>query len=158
VGPAAESSSSPLVTSTATTLLGDDVEAQLWDQVQQALGRVRASENGQELRMRLRPADLGELLIQVHTRGDHVSVRLATTNDGARQALLDDQARLAEELANAGFQGASVDVRQENDGGDRSERDEAGPVRFDRADTLPPTRRREAILRHHRRSSIELTL
>lgn len=98
-----------------------EAEANLWEDVRSAFDRIRSTGDGQEVRMRLRPAELGELLVQVRTQGDHVSVRLVASSAGAQQTLIDDRLRLAAELARAGFDEGSVDIGQSNTG-DTSQR------------------------------------
>ncbi len=85
-------------------------EGSLWDDVRLAFDRIRSSADGQEVRIRLRPAELGELVVQVRTNGDQVSVRLTASSAAAHQTLLDDRLRLATELAKAGFDEGSVDI------------------------------------------------
>ncbi len=101
---------SPSASLPATAGLGDDQADELWAQVQRALHRVRTGPDGTELRLRLHPAELGELLVQVRAQGEHLSVRLVASSAAAHQALVADQQRLAEELAEAGFADGSVDV------------------------------------------------
>ncbi len=96
-------------------------EANLWDDVRSAFDRIRSTGDGQEVRIRLRPAELGELLVQVRTQGDHVSVRLVASSAAAQQTLMDDRLRLAAELARAGFDEGSVDIGRQ-DAGDSSRR------------------------------------
>lgn len=85
-------------------------EEGLWEDVRLAFGRIRSSENGQEVRIRLRPAELGELVVHVRTNGEHVSVKLTASSAAAQQMLADDRLRLAEELARAGFDEGLVDI------------------------------------------------
>lgn len=98
-------------------------EANLWEDVRSAFDRIRSTGDGQEVRIRLRPAELGELLVQVRTQGEHVAVRLVASNAAAQQTLIDDRLRLAAELARAGFDEGSVDISQQNlsDSGQRGE-------------------------------------
>ncbi len=85
-------------------------EGSLWDDVRLAFDRIRSSADGQEVRIRLRPAELGDLVVQVRTSGDQVSVRLTASSAAAHQTLVDDRLRLATELAKAGFDEGSVDI------------------------------------------------
>lgn len=132
-------------------------EVNLWDDVRSAFDRIRSTGDGQEVRIRLRPAELGELLVQVRTRGDHVSVRLVASSAAAHQTLIDDRLRLASELARAGFNEGSVDIGQHDagdssrHGGERGDADRSGRP-LDNAvglDGVGPTRdifeRREPI-------------
>jgi flagellar hook-length control protein FliK len=119
--PRVEASGTP-TTSQTNAALGDNEADELWAQVQRALHRVRTGLEGAELRLRLHPAELGELLVQVRTQGDQLSVRLVTSSTAAQQTLLADQQRLAAELAEAGFADGMVDIGQwgaGNSGGDR---------------------------------------
>ena len=110
----------------------NDAEVNLWDDVRSAFDRIRSTGDGQEVRIRLRPAELGELLVQVRTRGDHVSVRLVASSAAAHQTLMDDRLRLASELARAGFDEGSVDIGQHDagdssrHGGERGDADRSG--------------------------------
>lgn len=110
----------------STPTLPPTVEANLWEDVRSAFDRVRSTGDGQELLMRLRPAELGELLVQVRTQGDHVSVRLVTSSAAAQQTLVDDRLRLAAELARAGFDEGSVDIGQSNTGDANQRGDQNG--------------------------------
>ena len=94
----------------------DTAADELWAQVQRALHRVRTGPDGAELRLRLHPAELGELLVQVRTQGDQLAVRLVASSTAAQQTLLADQQRLAAELAEAGFAEGSVDIGQSGTG------------------------------------------
>ncbi len=98
------------VTNTPDVGLTDEAAEQLWAQVARALHRVRQSSDGNEVRLRLRPAELGELLVNVHTNDDGLTVRIVTTNNAATQLLDADAARLRNELRNAGLGDANVDV------------------------------------------------
>ena len=98
--------------SAATAPLTDGDTDEVWAQVQRALHRVRSGPDGTELRLRLHPAELGELLIQVRAQGEQLSVRLVTSSTAAQQTLLSDQQRLAAELADAGFADGTVDIGQ----------------------------------------------
>lgn len=100
----------------------DATTGNLWEDVRIAFDRVRTSGEGQEVRMRLRPAELGELVVQIRTQGDHVAVKLITSSAAAQQTLVDDRLRLAAELARAGFDEGSVDIGQQ--GRDRDRGDE----------------------------------
>lgn len=104
-------------TTTPTSAPLPEAEANLWEDVRSAFDRIRSTVDGQEVRMRLRPAELGELLVQVRTQGDQVSVRLVASSAGAHQTLMDDRVRLAAELARAGFDEGSVDISQSDAGG-----------------------------------------
>jgi flagellar hook-length control protein FliK len=91
-------------------------EGSLWEDVRMAFDRIRSTGNGQEVRIRLRPADLGELVVQVRTQGEQVAVRLTASSQAAQQALVDDRLRLAAELARAGFEEGSVDIGRDEGG------------------------------------------
>jgi flagellar hook-length control protein FliK len=124
VPPAALSSTVPIAQaaepviqpSEVTAALTDDAAEELWGQVSRALHRVRPTADGNEVRLRLRPAELGELLVNVQANDDGVSVRLVTTSNTAQQTLAADSARLKNELHLAGFGETSVDVSQQDDG------------------------------------------
>lgn len=111
--------------------LDGDAADELWGQVQRALHRVRTGPEGTELRLRLHPAELGELLIQVRAHGEQLSVRLVTSSAVAHQTLVADQQRLTEELAEAGFADGTVDVSEWGSGtpddGQEPDRDETNP-------------------------------
>ena len=96
--------------SSAAVELSEGATEELWGQVQRALHRARVGPTGSELRLRLRPAELGELLVQVRTVGDQLAVRLVTSSLSAQQVLVNDQSRLAAELAAAGFDDGSFDI------------------------------------------------
>lgn len=157
----------------------DGPEGSLWEDVRSAFDRIRSNGETNEVRIRLRPAELGELVVQVRTQGEHVAVRLLASSAAAQQALLDDRLRLASELALAGFEEGSVDIdrqssgetgsqddRQPNDGEQRPSArsidmigpDHAGAVRerFERRDPIHT----EAGFRpgRHAYSTINLTL
>lgn len=117
----------PAPTSAAqTTGPMQTAEANLWEDVRSAFDRIRSTGDGQEVRIRLRPAELGELLVQIRTQGDHVAVRLVASSAAAQQTLVDDRQRLAAELARAGFEEGSVDISQQNAGESGSHRGETG--------------------------------
>ncbi|MFT7597609.1 MAG: hypothetical protein ACI8TP_000529 [Acidimicrobiales bacterium] len=107
--------------------LDAETRSALWQQLEGALGRARAGLDGNEVRIRLRPADLGELLVQVQTRGEHVTVRLVASSEAAQQALLLDRQRLTAELVKAGFSDGFVDVSQDDLAGrDQRQGDQGG--------------------------------
>ena len=152
-------------------LATDETQDELWGQVQRALTRVRSGAEGQELRMRLRPAELGELLVQVRATGDQLAVRLVTTSGAAHQALLNDQPRLAAELRHAGFDGSSVDISQQNQQqGDPNQRSrgESGSANrspnaspssvFASADGQPVDRRQTVSVQRPRGGLVDITL
>ena len=109
-------SNRPVPTAAPTPGPLDSAEGSLWEDVRLAFDRVRSSAEGQEVRIRLRPAELGELLVQIKTQGDHVAVRLTASSSAAQQTLIDDRLRLATELARAGFEEGSVDISQQENG------------------------------------------
>lgn len=137
-----------------------EAEANLWEDVRSAFDRIRSTGDGQEVRIRLRPAELGELLVQVRTQGEHVSVKLVASSAAAQQTLVDDRLRLAAELARAGFEEGSVDIghqeagdsnrgdadRGDGRGADRSAQSLRTVAGLDRADgTRQPLERRAPI-------------
>ncbi len=158
----------PPVETASTSVVGalpDDVAEQLWGQVERALHRVRATADGHDLRLRLRPAELGELSIRVQTSEQGVTIHLVASSPAARQALESDSNRLRAELANAGFGNSSVDVSQRDDGHqpgssmshNAGEQHRSG-ARGDGSDTgYRPTVRQE-FGRVRRGSSVNLTL
>ena len=126
-----------------TEALDGEAADELWGQVQRALNRIRTGPEGTELRLRLHPAELGELLIQVRAQGEQLSVRLVTSSAAAHQTLLADQQRLAEELSEAGFTDGSVDIGEwgagtSRDGRSSGHRQERAPG----SDLSPPDGRR----------------
>lgn len=113
---AADSAKATPSNATQTTGPMQTAEANLWEDVRSAFDRIRSTGDGQEVRIRLRPAELGELLVQIRTKGDHVAVRLVASSAAAQQTLVDDRLRLAAELARAGFEEGSVDISQQDAG------------------------------------------
>lgn len=174
--PGGVDSSRPVSTTTATPTPGplESNQGNLWEDVRAAFDRIRSSGGVQEVRIRLRPAELGELMVQVKTQGDHVAVRLIASSSAAQQALIDDRLRLATELARAGFEEGSVDISQQENGslanGDQGTSDARrdgrtvaephsgtdGRPAFERRDPI----RTESVFRpgRHAYSTINLTL
>lgn len=76
----------------------------------------RATADGHELRLRLRPAELGDLMIRVQTTDSGVTVQVVASNPAAQRTLEFDSARLRSELSNAGFGNSSVDVSHRDQG------------------------------------------
>lgn len=116
VDAAAKPTSAASAQTAGASALPAGAEANLWEDVRGAFDRIRSTGDGQEVRIRLRPAELGELIVQVRTQGDHVAVRLVASSAAAQQTLVDDRLRLAAELARAGFDEGSVDIGQQNTG------------------------------------------
>lgn len=165
----------PVSTPAATPTPGplESAQGNLWEDVRLAFDRIRSSGDVQEVRIRLRPAELGELMVQVKTQGDHVAVRLIASSSAAQQTLIDDRLRLATELARAGFDEGSVDISQHESGspanGDQGPSDRRdgrtvaepdseidGRPAFERRDPI----RTESVFRpgRHAYSTINLTL
>lgn len=112
-----------------------------WDPIRQIMSRVRATGDGHDLRLRLHPADLGEVAVQVRTQGGELTVSVVTSTAAARDALQADRNLLLDELADAGFEGDRVDVslRGGDEGGDGAgERAPAGRGRDDRGGASDP--------------------
>jgi len=166
----------PVGTASATPTPGplESAQGSLWEDVRLAFDRMRSSGDVQEVRIRLRPAELGELMVQIKTQGDHVAVRLVASSSAAQQALIDDRLRLASELARAGFEEGSVDISQQETGspahrdrgaGDDRDRGRTITEPHSASDGRPAFERREPIRTEsvfrpgrHAYSTINLTL
>lgn len=154
----------PAAEAVAPPPTSDGPDEALWGQVQRALNRVRAEAHGQELTVRLNPAELGELILKVRTQGDEVTVRLVATSATSHQALLGDRQRLATELHNAGFNDGFVDISHQdlNSGDSSHESDPSSQERSDHTHLIAPNvgRRPTAAVQFGQRggSSINLSL
>jgi flagellar hook-length control protein FliK len=113
--------------------------AEPWVQVHEALGSLRHLADGTEqIRVRLHPDELGEVLVEVTARNGELRIQLVTETAAARNRLGADLDRLADQLARSGFSTASLDVST----GGRDGR----PATVERPDRFAPTEDRTVPL------------
>jgi flagellar hook-length control protein FliK len=97
----------------------------LWRQVRRALGSLRNLPTGeQQLTIRLRPDDLGSVVVRISTGDAGTTVALVAESATAANQLNQQRQQLISELQDGGLRGVSVDVGTGDDAG-RSEGDEA---------------------------------
>jgi flagellar hook-length control protein FliK len=89
---------------------GEPGEA-VWMQVRRALGSLRALENGdQQMTVRLRPAELGSVMVRVAAGEGGTAVSLVTDSAVAALQLGQQRQQLIAELEQNGFERVAVDV------------------------------------------------
>jgi len=89
----------------------------LWRQVRRALGSVRANAEGdQELTIRLRPADMGSVMVRISTGDSGTAVALVADSAVAANQLQQQRQQLIGELEDSGIRGVAVDVNTSGQG------------------------------------------
>lgn len=114
-------------TVTTSTVPASPTDAEPWQQVHHALGSLRSFSDGSEqIRVRLHPEELGEVLVEVTALRGELRINLVTETPAARERLNAELGQLASKLAESGLQASSLDVGSGNDrgrpGGERQER------------------------------------
>ena len=120
-------STTPIIPTSATLAQASapPVDSQaIIEQVVHALS-IRQVTDGSEVRMRLVPEHLGELVIRLTVTGSTVSASVVAQNADVRQTLLSNQHHLANALEESGLKlsGFSVDVFGGNAGNPKNEHD-----------------------------------
>lgn len=99
----------------------------LWQQVRRALGSVRNLPSGeQQLTIRLRPAELGSVVVRINTGENGTSVSLVTESSAASNQLNQQRQQLLTDLEDSGLSDVSVDINAGSDG-DRAQTDQSDP-------------------------------
>jgi len=83
----------------------------LWLQVRRAMGSLRTLQNGeQQMTIRLRPAELGSVMVRVNTGENGTTVSLIADSAVAATQLTQQRQQLISELEQGGLAGVAVDV------------------------------------------------
>ena len=83
----------------------------IWRQVRRALGSLRATPSGeQQITIRLRPAELGSVLVRISTGESGTAVVLVADSAAAASQLQQQRQLLVSELEEGGLVGIAVDV------------------------------------------------
>lgn len=126
--PVAEATSASSVPATAG---GERAQAgEPWEQVHRALGSLRHLEDGsQQIRVRLHPEELGEVLVEVTAHRGELRIQLVAETPAARDRLGAELGQLGSKLAESGLRPTSLDVGSGN-GSERGQ-DQRQPARLD---------------------------
>ncbi len=116
--------------SAAATPEGADAP-ELWRQVQRAVGSLRTNADGdQQMTIRLRPAELGAVIVRVIANETGTNVSVVAETSAAANQLSQQRQQLTSELESSGLRGVSVDIGAETGDGqaarDASETDGDG--------------------------------
>jgi flagellar hook-length control protein FliK len=76
---------------------------------------VMVQNSAQNAVIRLDPAELGHLEIQIETKADEIKVSVVTATHSVKEALEEHIHRLKEQMLQQGFDQVDVDVRQQQD-------------------------------------------
>lgn len=99
---------------------GEDGEL-IWRQVRRAIGSIRTNTNGdQQMTIRLRPAELGSVMIRVSTGDGGTTVALVAESAAAAGQLNQQRQQLINELEDGGLSGVAVDVGTSADADDQT--------------------------------------
>ncbi|MEM9615174.1 MAG: flagellar hook-length control protein FliK, partial [Actinomycetota bacterium] len=128
----AEQAASPAGAQQAAAATSDGLDApELWRQVQRAVGSLRTNTDGdQQMTIRLRPAELGSVVVRVIANETGTNVSVVAETSAAANQLSQQRQQLTSELENSGLRGVSVDIgAQAGDGrapGDAAQTDADG--------------------------------
>lgn len=99
---------------------------QLWQQVRRAIGSMRLNTEGdQQMTIRLRPAELGSVVVRVTTGEAGTAVSLVAESSAAANQLNQQRQQLISDLEETGIGSVNVDIDSSGDP-DQAESDEAG--------------------------------
>lgn len=105
---------------------GPDDSDPLWSQVRRAVGSLRTSAEGeQQITIRLRPAELGSVVVRINTGEAGTTVALVTETGAAASQLNQQRSLLIDGLEESGIDGATVDIGTD-DGSGQPQDDEDG--------------------------------
>lgn len=106
----------PAGTTAAGSADGQDAGDPVWRQVRRALGSIRTTPAGeQQLTIRLRPAELGSVMVRISTGENGTTVALVADSSAAANQLQQQRSLLVSELEESGLRGIAVDVGTSGD-------------------------------------------
>ena len=117
---AAEVAHAGLDASALAPAMGDQADGTdpLWQQVRRALGSLRTTPTGeQQLTIRLRPAELGSVVVRINSGDAGTAVSLVTESSAAANQLNQQRQQLIRDLEDGGFVGVNVDIGSDADTG-----------------------------------------
>ena len=83
----------------------------LWLQVNRAVGSLRTLRNGeQQVTIRLRPMELGSVMVRINTGEQGTSVALVAESAVAASQLGQQRQQLVDQLEQSGLRGVAVDI------------------------------------------------
>jgi flagellar hook-length control protein FliK len=89
---------------------GADIEP-IWRQIRRALGSIRNLPNGEsQMTIRLRPADLGAVLVRINSTDAGTAVALVAESSAAANQLNQQRQQLINDLEDGGLAGVNVDI------------------------------------------------
>lgn len=105
----------PITAPTATAGTGPVLDGEpgepLWLQVHRAVGSLRTLRNGeQQVTIRLRPAELGSVLVRINAGENGTAVSLLTESAIAANQLGQQRQQLVDQLEESGLRGVAVDI------------------------------------------------
>ncbi len=111
----------------APTTSGDQTDGAdpLWRQIRRALGSLRTTPTGdQQLTIRLRPAELGSVVVRINSGDAGTAVSLVTESSAAANQLNQQRQQLIRDLEDGGLVGVNVDIGSDG-GADRTQTGQA---------------------------------
>ncbi len=89
----------------------------LWRQIRRALGSLRTLPTGeQQITIRLRPAELGSVVVRVNNGENGTAISLVTESSAAANQLNQQRQQLLNDLEDSGLAGVNVDIGSNADG------------------------------------------
>jgi ribonuclease E len=114
-------------TSDTGAVVDGDPGDPLWMQVRRAMNSLRALENGdQQVTIRLRPAELGSVMVRVAAGETQTVVSLVADSAVAASQLAQQRQQLIDELEQSGMLGVAVDVGTDSGADSQNSADASG--------------------------------